>query len=102
MYEIFISDISYIRIFIMDTKILLTTVPYTSNWSAETAIIMIACNLVCIILGRYAIKVRGLGPSIPIPGLEGFGLPELLATTSLGHVIGVGTILGLSSVGVIN
>ncbi|NES69822.1 MAG: hypothetical protein F6K24_33720 [Okeania sp. SIO2D1] len=29
------------------------------------------------------------------------GLPELLATTSLGHVIGAGTILGLRSQGII-
>nr|YP_008144704.1 photosystem I reaction center subunit PsaK [Grateloupia taiwanensis]YP_009488587.1 photosystem I reaction center subunit PsaK [Grateloupia filicina]YP_010502314.1 Photosystem I reaction center subunit psaK [Grateloupia turuturu]YP_010985828.1 photosystem I reaction center subunit X [Grateloupia asiatica]AGO19841.1 photosystem I reaction center subunit PsaK [Grateloupia taiwanensis]AWD77418.1 photosystem I reaction center subunit PsaK [Grateloupia filicina]QHD45183.1 photosystem I reaction len=85
----------------MNTNILLTTLPHTSNWSIQTAIIMSVCNLICIGIGRYAIQVRGLGPSIPILGLEGFGLPELLATTSLGHAVGAGTIIGLSTIGLI-
>nr|YP_009296236.1 photosystem I subunit X [Sebdenia flabellata]AOM65171.1 photosystem I subunit X [Sebdenia flabellata] len=86
----------------METNILLSTIPHTSNWSTQTAIIMIICNLICIGIGRYAIQVRGLGPSIPVLKQEGFGLPELLATTSLGHVIGAGTIIGLSTIGIIN
>ncbi len=68
-----------------------------SIWSIKIAIIMIICNLLSVIIGRYAIAVRGLGPSIPLLGLEGLGLPELLATTSMGHVIGAGVILGLKS-----
>lgn len=71
-------------------------------WSIQIAIIMIICNLLCIAIGRYAIQIRGLGPSIPLSGVKGLGLPELLATTSLGHVIGAGTILGLKSIGLIN
>lgn len=86
----------------MNTNILLTIAPKTITWSAQIAIIMIICNLISIFIGRYAIQVRGLGPGIPIMGLEEFGLPELLATTSLGHVIGAGTIIGLSSIGVIS
>nr|QOS04659.1 photosystem I subunit X [Sarcopeltis skottsbergii] len=86
----------------MDTNILLTITPYTATWSPKIAIIMIICNFISIGIGRYAIQVRGLGPSIPILGLQGFGLPELLATTSLGHVIGAGTIIGLSSIGIIS
>nr|QCI04607.1 photosystem I reaction center subunit X [Apoglossum ruscifolium] len=72
------------------------------SWSIQIAIIMIICNLIAISIGRYAIKTRSLGPSIPILGLEGLGIPELLATTSLGHVIGVGTIIGLKSIGFIS
>ena len=86
----------------MNTNILLTIEPHTIAWSPQTAIIMIICNCVAIVIGRYAIQVRGLGPNIPILGLEGFGLPELLATTSLGHAIGAGVIIGLSSIGAIN
>lgn len=67
-------------------------------WSLKISAIMIICNLITIGIGRYAIKIRGLGPSIPILGLEGLGLPELLATTSLGHVIGTGAILGLRTI----
>lgn len=86
----------------MYTSILLTIVPKTLAWSPQVALIMTACNCLAIIIGRYAIKVRGLGPGIPILGFEGFGLPELLATTSLGHVIGAATIIGLSSAGIIS
>ncbi len=71
----------------------------TSNlWSSKIAIVMVLSNLICIVIGRYAIRVKGLGPSIPISSLEGLGLPELLATTSLGHIIGAGAILGLKSI----
>ncbi len=76
----------------------------TPEWSPNVAIIMIFCNLFVISIGRYAIKQRGQGPSLPVamPDLfEGFGLPELLATTSLGHVLGAGMILGLGSAGVL-
>nr|YP_009019694.1 photosystem I reaction center subunit X [Gracilaria salicornia]AHH24662.1 photosystem I reaction center subunit X [Gracilaria salicornia]UAD87564.1 photosystem I reaction center subunit X [Gracilaria salicornia] len=86
----------------MNIQTLISVIPHTSSWSVSNSIIMITCNLLCIGLGRYAIKVRGLGPSIPTLGLQGFGLPELLATTSLGHIIGAGAIIGLSSIRIIN
>nr|YP_009391197.1 photosystem I reaction center subunit X [Dipterocladia arabiensis]ARW59341.1 photosystem I reaction center subunit X [Dipterocladia arabiensis] len=73
-----------------------------TNWSLQIAIIMVICNLISILIGRYAIKTRSVKPSIPISGLEGLGLPELLATTSLGHIIGAGTIIGLRSIGIIS
>ena len=86
----------------MYSNILLTIVPKTVTWSPEIGLIMTACNLATIIIGRYAIQVRSLGASIPILGLEGLGIPELLATTSLGHAVGAGTIIGLASIGVLN
>nr|WDA98835.1 photosystem I subunit X [Sciadococcus taiwanensis] len=71
-------------------------------WSPSIATIMIVSNILTIVIGRYAIQVRGLGPSIPISSnLGGFGLPELLATMSLGHIVGVGTILGLTNMGIL-
>ncbi|MBW4583056.1 MAG: photosystem I reaction center subunit PsaK [Tildeniella nuda ZEHNDER 1965/U140] len=76
----------------------------TNEWSPNIAIIMIAANLVAIAIGRYAIQRRGVGPALPVqvPGLfEGFGVPELLATTSFGHIIGAGIILGLSNAGIL-
>ena len=76
----------------------------TIEWSPNIAIIMIAANLVAIAIGRYAIQRRGVGPSLPVkvPGLfEGFGVPELLATTSFGHILGAGIILGLSNAGIL-
>nr|YP_009315505.1 Photosystem I reaction center subunit X [Liagora brachyclada]SCW24163.1 Photosystem I reaction center subunit X [Liagora brachyclada] len=72
-----------------------------ANWSAQIAFIMITSNIFAIAMGRYAIQVRNIGPSVPIAGLQGFGLTELLATTSLGHVIGAGVILGLRGTGLL-
>lgn len=85
----------------MNIYILLNVLPSETQWSIQNSLIMIACNLITILIGRYGIQVRGLGPSIPISGIEGFGLSELLATTSLGHILGAGTILGLKSINLI-
>ena len=64
---------------------------------------MVLSNILCIVAGRYVIQVKGTGPSLPISGsFAGFGLPELLASTSLGHIVGSGAILGLSYVGVLS
>jgi len=64
---------------------------------------MILCNLVAFGIGRFAIKNPGQGPNLPggsKPGLlANFGLPELLATTSFGHLLGAGVILGLANAG---
>lgn len=85
----------------MNIKILLATIPQNNTWSIKIAAIMILCNILAIGIGRYAIQGKGLTPSMPIAGLKGFGITELLATTSLGHVIGAGTILGMRSIGMI-
>jgi photosystem I subunit X len=90
----------------MISSILMTAVEaQTTDWSLGVAITMILCNLFVISIGRFAIKERGKGPELPISpsssGLfEGFGVPELLATTSLGHILGAGMILGMANAGV--
>ncbi len=65
---------------------------------------MIVCNLFAIAIGYYAIKNRGTGPDLPMemPAMfTGFGIPELLATASFGHLLGAGMILGLSNAGLL-
>lgn len=79
-------------------------VPTTSGWSPSVATIMVACNLFAIIIGYSAIQQTGAGPDLPFPQLASrkkFGLPELLATASFGHILGAGIILGLSGAGVL-
>nr|UNJ15675.1 photosystem I subunit X [Cyanidiaceae sp.] len=76
--------------------------PYYLNlfnipWNSTVFIIINVSNIMAIIIGRYSIKVRGLKPSIAISQAREFGVPELLATMSLGHIIGVGTIIGLKA-----
>lgn len=83
---------------------LVAAVPTTANWSVSVAIVMILANVFAISIGRYAIQAKGVGPGLPVelPGMfEGFGLPELLATTSFGHILGAGLILGLAQAGLL-
>ena len=78
--------------------------PSTIEWNPSVALVMIMSNLFCIAIGRYAIQNSGQGPSLPVPKPEvwdKFGLPELLATTSVGHILGAGIILGLGNAGVL-
>lgn len=83
---------------------LIANVPTTAAWSPSVALIMITCNLFALSIGRYAIKVKGVGPAIPaeLPGMfAGFGIPELLATLSFGHILGAGMVLGLAQAGLL-
>ena len=83
---------------------LLANVPQTISWNYKVAIVMIAANLVAVFIGRFAIQKAGSGPDLPIsqPGLwKNFGLPELLATFSFGHILGAGFILGFSNAGLL-
>ena len=78
----------------------ISVVPQTAEWSAKTAAIMVLSNVLCIFAGRYIIQAKGQGPALPGPvSAIGLNLPELLATTSLGHIIGAGAILGLGYIG---
>ena len=76
------------------------TAPQTVSWSPKVAIIMIACNIAAIAFGKLTIKNQSAGPQLPSPALfGGMGLPALLGTTSLGHLLGAGVILGLANAG---
>ena len=87
----------------MNTELLLSVVPQTVVWSAKIASIMISSNIFCIVAGRYSIQVKGVGSPLPLTGsFANFTLPELLAGTSLGHIVGSGIILGLTYVGLLN
>ena len=80
-----------------------STVPSTSEWSLSVGLVMIICNLFAFVVGKWAIKNAGQGPNLPGGPdsglLANFGIAELLAVTSFGHILGAGMILGLSSAG---
>lgn len=82
------------------TSMLLAAVPTTLEWSPKVAIVMIVCNVLAIALGKFTIKYPNVGPEMPASNMfGGFSLPAVLATTSFGHIIGAGAILGLSYIG---
>ena len=72
----------------------------TVEWSTNVGLIMIVCNILAIAIGQLNIQQKGVGPAMPGgPFFGGMGVAEMLATTSLGHIIGAGVILGLSGTG---
>jgi photosystem I subunit 10 len=79
---------------------ILAAVPTTLSWSPKVAAVMIVCNIVAIAFGKFTIKYPNAGPAMPSPNLfGGFGLPAVLGTASLGHLLGAGVILGLANLG---
>ena len=84
------------------TLLAAASVPTTVQWSPKVAIVMIVCNIIAIAFGKYTMKNASAAPALPSAEyFGGMGLPALLGTTSLGHVIGVGMILGLANAGVL-
>lgn len=82
------------------TSLLATAVPTTLEWNTNVAFTMIVCNVVAIAIGKFTIKYPSAGPQLPASAMfGGMGLPALLATTSFGHLLGVGVILGLANLG---
>ena len=80
--------------------LLANAVPTTVEWNLNVAITMIVCNIIAIAIGKYTIKEQSAGPELPMSSFfGGMGLPALLATTSFGHLLGVGVILGLTNLG---
>lgn len=85
----------------MLTSLLLSTAATTPlEWSPVVGGIMLACNIVAIAFGKATIKDQTSGPAMPSANLfGGFGLGAVLGTTSFGHILGAGVILGLHSLG---
>ncbi|QIZ71881.1 photosystem I reaction center subunit PsaK [Oxynema aestuarii] len=83
---------------------LLAATATTVSWSPSVGIVMILCNLFAIAIGYKAIQNPGVGPALPVsltPLWKNFGVPELLGTACLGHILGAGIILGLANAGVL-
>lgn len=84
------------------TSLFVAVTPTTIEWNTNIAITMIICNIIAIIIGKFSIQQPNSGPQLPMPSMfGGFGLPAVLATTSFGHLLGAGVILGLSNFGVL-
>jgi photosystem I subunit X len=77
-------------------NLIIAAIPHTEPWGFNTAFVMIVCNLVAVAilwLNSYLKGNPALAPNCT--------LPELLATFSVGHIIGVGMVLGLTNIGTI-
>lgn len=76
--------------------------PASLTWSPKVALVMIVCNVIAIGIGKATIKYPSEGAQLPnAQFFGGLSHASLLATTSLGHIFGIGAILGLASRGVV-
>ncbi|MBR8832004.1 MAG: Photosystem I reaction center subunit PsaK 1 [Chroococcopsis gigantea SAG 12.99] len=72
------------------------------EWSPKVAVVMIIANILAIAFGKATIQQQNKGPALPSPALfGGMSLAALLGTTSFGHILGAGAILGLARLGVL-
>ena len=79
---------------------LLATVPTTVEWNLNVGLTMVICNIVAIAIAKATVKQPNADPQLPSSEFfGGMGLPALLATTSFGHLLGAGVILGLANAG---
>ena len=86
----------------MYSTLFLAVTGTTVQWSPKVAMIMIVCNILAIVIGSYTIATPSEGPGLPAPNMFGcMGLGALLGTTSFGHVLGAGVILGLANSGLL-
>ena len=76
--------------------------PLSDGWTPAIGIVMILCNVIAIAFGKATMPNPGVGQALPMPEMfGGMGWVGLLATTSLGHIVGILTIVLLDTYGVI-
>ena len=86
----------------MFTTLLAASAPATFQWSPKCAIVMIACNVLAYAIARATIRKPTEGFMMPNAKFFG-GLSHgaFVGANCLGHLLGVGSILGLASRGVL-
>ena len=86
----------------MFTTLLAAADPVTFQWSPKCAVIMIICNVLAYAIARANIAEPNVGFEIPNSKFYGgMSHASVVAANCLGHVLGIGSILGLASIGVL-
>ncbi|MCP9916026.1 photosystem I reaction center subunit PsaK [Cyanobium sp. ATX 6F1] len=81
---------------------LLAIAPASLSWSPKVALVMIVANVIAIGIGKATIQQPNVGAKLPNSAFfGGMSHASLLATTSLGHIFGIGAIQGLAARGVL-
>ncbi len=86
----------------MISTLLAVTDPATFSWSPKCAVVMIICNVLAYGIARANIAQPNEGFEIPNSQyFGGMSHASVVAANCLGHVLGIGTILGLAAQGVL-
>jgi photosystem I subunit 10 len=81
---------------------LLALAPASFSWSPKVALVMIVANVIAIAFGKATIKHQNVGLQLPSSAMfGGMSHGAMLGTLSLGHILGIGAILGLATRGVV-
>ena len=80
----------------------LALTPAAVSWTPKVGLVMVLCNVIAIAIGKATIQKPNEGLALPNNSFfGGFGHGAMLATTSLGHILGMGAIQGLAAQGVL-
>tara|TARA_B100000700_G_scaffold328179_2_gene445129 strand:+ start:1320 stop:1580 length:261 start_codon:yes stop_codon:yes gene_type:complete len=86
----------------MVLNLLASADPVTFSWSPKVAIVMIACNILACVIARANIAQPNVGFAMPNARFYGgMSHASVVGALCLGHVLGIGSILGLASRGVL-
>ena len=81
---------------------ILALAPASFSWSPKVALVMIVANVIAIAIGKATIKHQNVGLQLPSSAMfGGMSHGAMLGTLSLGHILGIGAILGLATRGVV-
>ena len=76
--------------------------PATFSWSPKVGLVMIACNVLAYAIARANIAQPNEGFEIPNSHFYGgMSHASVVAANCLGHILGIGSILGLAARGVL-
>ncbi len=86
----------------MITTLLASAAPATFHWSPKCAVVMILCNVLAYAIARANIAKPNEGFELPNSQyFGGLSHASVVAANSLGHVLGIGAILGLAARGIL-
>ena len=86
----------------MISTLLAAADPATFQWSPKCAAVMIACNVFAYAIARANIARPNEGFQLPNSQFfGGLSHASVVAANALGHVLGIGSILGLAARGVL-
>lgn len=78
-----------------------SNIPATVGWGSSAALIMIVCNLLAIAVVRFRLPIPAQGGSSSSSNPTNLGVIQVVTGASIGHIIGVGVILGLANLGIL-
>ncbi len=86
----------------LTTLFAVASAPATFEWSPKCALVMIACNILAYAIARANVAKPNEGFEIPNSKFYGgMSHATVVGANCLGHIMGIGTILGLASRGVL-